>query len=107
MIRGCVWAFSKNYLVHDWHQAVTCVCKTRKRNAIHLKVSGPVISLKAANQFEGQWQRRRGAPNTPWAAPLTPLRDKKWHRGRVTTQAIYGSRVNSMDPCATILADLA
>jgi hypothetical protein len=23
------------------------VCKTRKRNAIHLKVSGPVISLKA------------------------------------------------------------
>ena len=40
-------AFSKNYLVHDWHQALTCVCKTRKRNAIHLRVSGPVISLKA------------------------------------------------------------
>src|SRR5260370_27477718 len=40
-------AFSKNFLVHDWHQAVTCVCKTRKRNAIHLRVSGPVFSLKA------------------------------------------------------------
>jgi ethanolamine utilization protein EutA len=39
-------AFSKNYLIHGWHQAVTCVCKTRKRNAIHLRVSGPVISLK-------------------------------------------------------------
>jgi hypothetical protein len=51
----CRWAaafakaFSKNYLVHDWHQAVTCVCKTRRRNATHLRVSGPVISLKAPN----------------------------------------------------------
>jgi hypothetical protein len=40
-------AFSKNYPVQDWHQAVTCVCKTRKRHATHLRVSGPVISLKA------------------------------------------------------------
>jgi hypothetical protein len=45
--RNGVKAFSKDYLVHDWHQDVRCVCKTRKRNAIHLRVSGPVISLRA------------------------------------------------------------
>ena len=45
--RRAAKAFSKSNLVHDWHQAVTCVCKTRKRHAIHLKVSGPVISFKA------------------------------------------------------------
>jgi hypothetical protein len=51
--RGRGQTFSKSYLGTDWHQAATCVCKTRKRHAIHLRISGPDISLKAPQPAVG------------------------------------------------------
>jgi hypothetical protein len=77
-------AFSKNYLVHDWDQAVTCVCKTRKRNAIHFRVSGPVISLKAPNSFSDLAAGKQGG------MPLAPLREKSGTPVALATQVITG-----------------
>jgi hypothetical protein len=44
---------------------VTCVCKTRKRNAIHLRVSGPVISLKAPYHQAGASPANVGRISNP------------------------------------------
>ena len=42
----------------------------------------------------------------PYVLPKT-LCYKKWRRGRPTTQAISGPRVNVADPCASLFCNVA
>ena len=72
-------------LFSDCAGGSAAVGKTRKRHAIHLRVSGPVISLKAPNSFSDLAAGNQGG------MPLAPLREKSGAAVARAPQGIAGS----------------